>query len=84
MWATESALVWGEVSQAVMKGEWEKAKEAKRVVEESERRLRSERKSRAEAWAPKHFRVANNTKEGAWECWPIEQSVPPAPVTVSP
>lgn len=83
LWATESAVVWGEVSQAILKGDWENAREAKRSVEERERKLRRDRKARGEAWAPKHFRVANS-KDGDWECWPIQQSVPPAPITVSP
>ncbi|ONK69502.1 uncharacterized protein A4U43_C05F23610 [Asparagus officinalis] len=83
LWATESAVVWAEVSQAILKNDWGKAKEAKKNIEERERRLRRERNSRGEAWVSKHFRVAT-TKEGDWDCWPIERLVPPAPIAVSP
>lgn len=82
LWATESAVVWAEVSKAILKGDWDKAREAKRSVEERERKLRRERKARGEAWAPKHFRVAIS-KDGDWECWPLEQTVQPASITVS-
>ncbi|KAK8968389.1 Oxysterol-binding protein-related protein 4C [Platanthera guangdongensis] len=79
--ATESAVVWGEVNKDILEGEWEKAREDKREVEERERSLRKERSCRGEEWVPKHFSVSQN-KEGQWECCPLEPSVPPAPIIV--
>ncbi|KAJ6812253.1 oxysterol-binding protein-related protein 4C-like [Iris pallida] len=81
LWPSESAVVWSELTQSILKGDWEKASAAKRGVEERQRSLRRERKSTGEDWVPKHFKLGN-TKEGVWECWPIEQAVPPAPIIV--
>ncbi|XP_010927220.1 oxysterol-binding protein-related protein 4C isoform X1 [Elaeis guineensis] len=83
LWSTESAVVWAEVSRAILNKDWEKAWKAKGTIEERERKLRSERESKGEVWVPKHFSVSR-TKESEWECWPLEQSVPPAPVIVPP
>lgn len=80
---TESAVVWSEVSKAILKGDWKKAREAKCSIEENERKLRRERKTKEETWVPRHFKVSN-IKDGAWECWPLENLVPPAPIIVSP
>ncbi|KAK4265532.1 hypothetical protein QN277_026574 [Acacia crassicarpa] len=76
---TESALVWGELSEAIKNKEWEKAREVKKVVEEKQRKLARERESRGENWIPKHF-VVFHSKEGGWECSPIEKWVPSAPI----
>ncbi|XP_054807441.1 oxysterol-binding protein-related protein 4C-like [Prosopis cineraria] len=76
---TESALVWSELSEAILSKEWEKASEAKKVVEERQRKLARERESRGENWIPKHF-VVFQSKEGGWECSPIEKWVPSAPI----
>ena len=76
---TESAVVWGELSEAIMNKEWEKSREAKRVVEERQRKLARERESRGENWIPKHF-VLFHSKEGGWESSPIDKWVPSAPI----
>ncbi|XP_020089734.1 oxysterol-binding protein-related protein 4C-like isoform X2 [Ananas comosus] len=80
---TESAVVWGEVSQAILNKDWERAFQAKRSIEERERKKQRERKSMGEVWIPKHFSLSH-TKEGQWECWPLKQAVPPAPIVVPP
>ncbi|XP_058113564.1 oxysterol-binding protein-related protein 4B-like [Magnolia sinica] len=78
--SSESTLVWSEVSQAVVKKEWEKAREAKRAIEENERKLDRERKAEGDSWVPKHFKVAHT--EDGWECNPKQKSVPSAPIIV--
>ncbi|XP_064964143.1 oxysterol-binding protein-related protein 4C-like isoform X4 [Musa acuminata AAA Group] len=83
LWPTESATVWREVSQAILNMDWEKASEAKRRIEEKERELQREWKSRGEVWVPKHFSVAH-AKDNEWDCWPLEHSVPLAPISVPP
>ncbi|PKI56685.1 oxysterol-binding protein-related protein 4C-like [Punica granatum] len=77
----ESAVVWGEVSRGILGKEWEKAREAKRSVEQRQRELQKERDSRGEKWAPKHFTVTHS-KEDGWDCSPIESQVHPAPIAV--
>ncbi|XP_020578740.1 oxysterol-binding protein-related protein 4C [Phalaenopsis equestris] len=80
---TESTVIWGEVSKHILQGDWEKAREEKREVEERERRLRIDRSYKGEIWVPKHFKVSQN-KDGQWECWPLDHSVPPSPIIVPP
>ncbi|XP_057422451.1 oxysterol-binding protein-related protein 4C-like [Lotus japonicus] len=82
VWATESALVWSELSQAIINKEWEKAKEAKQDVEERQRKMSMERDTKGESWVPKNFRVSCSSKEGKWEwnCSPIHKWVPDAPI----
>lgn len=75
----ESARVWGEVSQGIKSNEWERAKEAKRSIEEHERELAKERKQKEETWSPKHFTVTYS-KENGWECSPKQKWVPSAPI----
>ncbi|KHN17625.1 Oxysterol-binding protein-related protein 4B [Glycine soja] len=79
VWPTETALVWGELSQAILSKDWEKAREAKKTVEERQRELFKERESKGGNWVPKHFLVSYS-KEGGWECSPIQKSVPKAPI----
>ncbi|KAF6154120.1 hypothetical protein GIB67_014166 [Kingdonia uniflora] len=79
LWATESAVVWGELSERILGKDWDKAREAKRAVEEKERELQRERRSNGETWVPKHFTVSY-TKERGWECSPKQKWVPPAPI----
>ncbi|XP_062195960.1 oxysterol-binding protein-related protein 4C-like isoform X1 [Phragmites australis] len=79
--SSESAVVWGEVSEAIWRKDWEKAHQAKRRVEDRARKLQKERNERGEVWIPKHFSLSQN-KNGDWECWPLEPSVPPAPIVV--
>ncbi|KAL2338675.1 hypothetical protein Fmac_013121 [Flemingia macrophylla] len=78
VWPTETALVWGELSQAIMSKDWEKAREAKKIVEERQRVLQRERESKGENWIPKHF-IVSSGKEG-WDCSPIQKLVPNAPI----
>ncbi|XXG58005.1 hypothetical protein AAC387_Pa04g0428 [Persea americana] len=80
---TESALVWSEVSQGILTKNWEKAKAAKKDIEERERKLARERKSIGDSWVPKYFNVSC-TKDGGWECTPKQEMIPPAPIVVSP
>ncbi|KAJ7979418.1 Oxysterol-binding protein [Quillaja saponaria] len=81
VWPSESALVWSELSEGILSKDWEKAREAKKVVEEKQRDLLRERESRGETWAPKHF-IVSHSKEGGWDCSPIQKCVPPAPIVV--
>lgn len=78
---SESTVVWSEVSEAILKKDWEKARQAKRRVEDRARKLDKERNERGEVWMPKHFSLSQD-KHGNWECWPLEKSVAPAPIIV--
>ncbi|XVF69931.1 hypothetical protein PTKIN_Ptkin11bG0120500 [Pterospermum kingtungense] len=79
--STESAAVWSELSQAIMSGDWGKAKEAKNAVEVKQRELLKEREAKGEKWVPQHFSVTYS-EDGGWECSPVQKSVPPAPIVV--
>ncbi|XP_021723698.1 oxysterol-binding protein-related protein 4B-like [Chenopodium quinoa] len=79
VWQSESAGVWAEVSKAILRKDWDKAREAKRAVEEKERELLKQRKSRGEDWIPKHFDLSY-TPDSGWDCSPKEKIVPPAPI----
>ncbi|KAK7281166.1 hypothetical protein RIF29_08902 [Crotalaria pallida] len=79
VWPTESAYVWNELSQAILSKNWEKAKEAKQIVEEGQRELLRERESKGETWTPKHF-IVSYSKEGGWDCSPIHNLVSDAPI----
>ncbi|TYG56948.1 hypothetical protein ES288_D08G104300v1 [Gossypium darwinii] len=79
--STESAAVWSELSEALMRHDWEKANETKNAVEEKQRELLRERESKGETWVPQHFTLTRN-KDGVWDCLPIHQWVPPAPIIV--
>ncbi|CAL2225867.1 unnamed protein product [Prunus armeniaca] len=81
VWPSESALIWGILSQAILGKDWSKAREAKKAVEEKQRELLRERESRGETWVPNHFTVTHS-KEGGWDCSPIQKWVPPAPISV--
>jgi len=59
--------------------EWEKAREAKKIVEERHREVGREREEKGENWTPKHF-VISYSKEEGWDCSPIQKSVPHAPI----
>lgn len=78
---TESAVVWSEVSRGILEQEWEKAREAKRGVEEKQRELHKERNSKGETWIPRHFSVSLS-KGNEWNCEPIHKFVPSAPIVV--
>ena len=80
MWATESAHVWGKLSQAILDNEWEKAREAKQDVEERQRKMLREKASNGETWIPKNFRVSYSKDTWEWDCTPLHKWVPPAPI----
>lgn len=83
MWASESAVVWGEVNKGIMSKNWDKAREAKSLIEEKERKLVKLRASSDNTWVPKHFTLSYS-KETGWECSPIQRWVPSAPIVVPP
>ncbi|AES65297.2 putative oxysterol-binding protein [Medicago truncatula] len=79
VWPTESALIWSSLSQAILSKDWEKAREAKKIVEQKQREVSRERESKGETWVPKHF-ILSQSKEGSWDCLPIQKWVPPSPI----
>ncbi|KAK7281164.1 hypothetical protein RIF29_08900 [Crotalaria pallida] len=79
VWATESTLIWSKLSQAILTKDWEKAREAKKSVEERQRELFRERETKGETWVPKHFTLSQS-KEGGLDCLPIQKWVPNAPI----
>ncbi|CAN8325952.1 unnamed protein product [Cochlearia groenlandica] len=78
---SESALVWSEVSQGIMKKDWERAREAKKAVEEKQRELVKQREASGESWFPKHFYVVRDGKD--WDCSPLQPTVPRAPLVIA-
>ncbi|XP_058755711.1 oxysterol-binding protein-related protein 4B-like isoform X1 [Vicia villosa] len=79
---TESALIWGELTQAIISNDWEKAKEAKKGVEERQKKMLRERETKGESWTPKNFVVSYSNESGLeCDCSPINKWVPPAPIT---
>lgn len=76
---TESAHVWSELSEAILRKEWEKAREAKHAVEEKQRELMRERETKGETWSPKHF-IVSYSKESGWDCVPTQKWVSAAPI----
>ncbi|KAJ6699701.1 OXYSTEROL-BINDING PROTEIN-RELATED [Salix purpurea] len=81
IWPTESAAVWNEVSNSILSKNWSKARDEKSSVEDNQRKLAKERNSKGETWVPKLFTVSYS-KEDDWECSPIQERVPPAPIVV--
>ncbi|CAH2069653.1 unnamed protein product, partial [Thlaspi arvense] len=77
---SESALVWSEVSEGIMRNDWEKASKGKRDVEEKQRESRRQREVSGFSWIPKHFSVVRAGKE--WDCVPLQPTVPRAPIVV--
>ncbi|KAI3896422.1 hypothetical protein MKX03_008584 [Papaver bracteatum] len=86
LWTSESAVVWSEVIQGILNKDWAKAREAKQEIEEKERALAKERKSKGESWVPKYFNLSksNYSKEEVYECSPKQKWVPPAPIVCNP
>ncbi|CAA7060297.1 unnamed protein product [Microthlaspi erraticum] len=78
---SESALVWGEVSEGILKKDWERAGKAKRLVEEKQRESLKQREASGESWIPKHFSVVKDGKD--WDCSPLKPTVPPAPLVIT-
>ncbi|KAJ6331766.1 hypothetical protein OIU76_010198 [Salix suchowensis] len=81
IWPTESAAVWSEVNSSILSKNWSKARDEKSSVEDNQRKLAKERNSKGETWVPKLFTVSYS-KEDDWECSPIQERVPPAPIVV--
>ncbi|GER36175.1 oxysterol-binding protein [Striga asiatica] len=81
---SESTLVWADVSRAILQKSWDRAREAKTRVEERQRELARERKSKDDDFAPKYFRVSYDHAKGnnGWDCLPINKLVPKAPILV--
>ncbi|CAH2077937.1 unnamed protein product [Thlaspi arvense] len=78
---SESAMVWSEVSEGILKKDWERASEAKKAVEEKQREALKQRKASGESWVPKHFSVVKNGKD--WDCSPLHPTVPRAPLVIT-
>lgn len=76
---TESALVWSALSESILKKDWIKAKEAKKMVEERQRNLAEERENKGIVWRPKYF---SKTEDGKWEWLQKGQPIPLAPIVV--
>lgn len=72
--ATESAVVWSEVSESIMRGDWNKAREAKRCVEEKQRKEGAQ-------WQAKYFTISSSHRDsGEWVYLYRPQCIPPAPI----
>ncbi|CAH8318112.1 unnamed protein product [Eruca vesicaria subsp. sativa] len=78
---SESVMVWSEVSEKILKKDWERAREAKKVVEDKQRESLKQREASGESWVPKHFSVVRNGKD--WDCSPLQPTVPPAPLVIT-
>lgn len=78
---SESAAVWSSVSEGILSKNWEKAREAKKSIEEKQRELVKDRNSKGQTWIPKYFNLSY-TKECVWDCSPTQKWVPPAPIVV--
>lgn len=77
---SESAMVWSEVSDGIVRNDWEKARKGKREVEEKQRESQRQREALGKSWIPKHFSVARAGKD--WDCVPLQSTVPRAPIVV--
>ncbi|KAJ0251438.1 Oxysterol-binding protein-related protein 4B [Hirschfeldia incana] len=78
---SESAVVWSEVSEGILNKDWERAGEAKKAVEEKQRKSMKQREVSGEPWVPKHFSVVKNGKD--WDCTPLHPTVPRAPLVIT-
>ncbi|GBG81210.1 hypothetical protein CBR_g31882 [Chara braunii] len=76
---TESVLVWGKVTRALLKGDWAKASRAKKVVEDNQRMERKLREKEGKTWQAKFFQKLDN---GDWVWRYPDQPVLPAPIQV--
>ena len=73
--------MWKELTEGIFEKDWKKAGEAKKSVEKRQRELARERKLRGETWVPRHFSTSYS-KEDGWNCSPLQNLVPPAPIIV--
>ncbi|KAG7546168.1 Oxysterol-binding protein superfamily [Arabidopsis suecica] len=78
---SESTMVWSEVSEGILKKDWERAREAKILVEEKQREALKQREASGESWVPKHFSVVKKGKD--WDCSPLQPTVPRAPLIIT-
>lgn len=82
LWTSESAVIWGKINENILNKSWDKANGAKTATEEKERELVRRRKSKGEAWVPKHFVLSDCRESGEWEVKPKNINIPPAPIVV--
>ncbi|KFK45024.1 hypothetical protein AALP_AA1G334400 [Arabis alpina] len=78
---SESAMVWSELSEGILKKDWERAKKAKKAVEEKQRLSSKLREAAGESWVSKHFLVVKDGKD--WDCSPLQPMVPRAPLIIT-
>eukprot|EP01018_Ginkgo_biloba_P027155 Gb_21513 [translate_table: standard] len=78
---TESAVVWSEVSESILKRDWNRAREAKRDVEEKQRSLQIKRFIAGRTWSPNHFVRREDGGEG-WDYLHRPQPLSTAPIVV--
>ncbi|EOA16752.1 hypothetical protein CARUB_v10004961mg [Capsella rubella] len=78
---SESGIIWSEVSEGILKNEWESAREAKSLVEKKQRESLKQREASGELWVPKHFSMVKDGKD--WDCSPLHSTVPRAPLVVT-
>ncbi|KAF8114019.1 hypothetical protein N665_0043s0088 [Sinapis alba] len=78
---SESAVVWSKVSEGIVNKDWERAREAKKAVEEKQRKSLKEREVSGESWVPKHFSLVKKGKD--WDCTPLQMTVPRAPLVIT-
>lgn len=78
---SESIMVWNELSEKILKNDWERAKEAKKAVEEKQRESLKQREASGESWVSKHFLVVKDGKD--WDCSPLQPMVPRAPLVIT-
>nr|GEZ64104.1 oxysterol-binding protein-related protein 4C-like [Tanacetum cinerariifolium] len=67
LWASESAVIWANVNECILNKSWDKANDAKTSIEEKEREVARSRKSKGEAWVPKHFVLSDCKETGEWD-----------------
>lgn len=73
--------MWSQVSGAILDKRWDKAREVKSCIEEKQRQIARDRKSKGQDYAPKYFKLSH-TNETGWDCFPNFNLVPPAPIVV--
>ncbi|KAI7744086.1 hypothetical protein M8C21_029008 [Ambrosia artemisiifolia] len=84
LWASESAVIWAKVNENILSKSWDKANDAKRVIEEKERELARSRMLKGETWVPKHFVLSSYKVNGelVWEVEPKNIKLTAAPIVV--
>ncbi|KAI7754500.1 hypothetical protein M8C21_006747 [Ambrosia artemisiifolia] len=84
LWSSESAVIWAKVNEGILSKSWDKANDAKRVIEEKERELARSRMLKGETWVPKHFVLSSYKVNGelVWEVEPKNIKLTAAPIVV--